>query len=162
MLMINLQVTFSAVVAAITGLHLQQNSRGSSSLDLSRFIYTEAVAGLSILSSLLWLLPFSRSFTHWPTDLLLSVCWFIAFGLIVSYLDLAFEGRCGNPLNWSQLGPGGCGSWKADEAFALLSAFCWLISGVLGFRWVRKYTEEARTAAVAPTARARWYRRSRV
>lgn len=157
-------MTFSAIVAAITGIHLQQSSRGSSSLDLGRFIYAEAVAGLSILLSLLWLLPFSRSLSHWPTDLFLSACWFVAFGLIVNYLDLALEGRCGNPLDWSQLGPGICGSWKAGEAFAFLSAFCWLVSGILGFRWVRKYTEERRTAAASPaaTARARWYRRSRV
>lgn len=130
---------------------------GQSSWFLGRFIYTEVVAGLSILFAVIWLFPFSGSFIHWPTDLVLSVCWFAAFGLIVNWLG----GSCGRTFDWSGLGLRGtnCGSWKANEAFAFLSAICWLASTALGIYWVRRRTA---ASAVNTTTRRRWYRRSRV
>lgn len=150
------QLVFSAIVAGITGYYLHHS--GQSAWDLGRFIYTEVVAGLSILLSLLWLFPFSGSFIHWPTDLVLSAAWFAAFGLLVDQ----FHGTCGNTFDWSNLHFRGtnCGTWKSDEAFAFLSAICWLVSALLGARWVRKHTD--RQAAAQNSARTRWYRRSRV
>jgi hypothetical protein len=55
-----------------------------------RFIYTEVIAALSILLALFWLIPFSGGFIHWPVDVLLSIGWFVAFGLLVnvSWLSL--------------------------------------------------------------------------
>lgn len=111
------------------------------------------VAGLSILLSLLWLLPFAGSFVHWPVDLVLAACWFAAFGLIVDWLG----GSCGGAFDWAGLGLRGgasCATWKADEAFAFLSALCWLVSTLLGVYWLRK-----RTVPGATTTRSRWYRR---
>ncbi|KAF3760542.1 hypothetical protein M406DRAFT_268768 [Cryphonectria parasitica EP155] len=148
------ELVFSGIVAGITG-HFLHQSRGASSWDLGRFIYTEVVAGLSIFFSLIWLFPFSGSFIHWPTDLVLSICWFVAFGLLVNYLG----DSCGYTFDWSGIGFRGtnCGSWKADEAFAFLSAICWLVSTLLGLHWVRK-----RTQTTTATSNRRWYRRSRV
>lgn len=152
-------MVFAAVVAGITGhyLHLQ---RGQSSWQLGRFIYTEVVAGLSILLAILWLLPFSGSFIHWPIDLVLSLAWFAAFGLIVNSLG----GSCGNTFDWSGLGLRGndCGSWKTNQAFAFLAAICWLVSALLGLRWVRKHTDRNARATATTTSSRRWYRRSRV
>ncbi|CAN8105786.1 unnamed protein product [Discula destructiva] len=153
------ELVFAAVVAGITGhyLHLQ---KGQSSWQLGRFIYTEVVAGLSILLSILWLLPFAGSFIHWPIDLVLSIAWFAAFGLIVSWLG----GSCGNTFDWSNLGLRGsnCGTWKTDEAFAFLAAICWLVSALLGLRWVRKHTDRRTANTTTTTSNRRWYRRSRV
>lgn len=111
------------------------------------------VAGLSILLSLLWLLPFSGSFIHWPVDFVISACWFAVFGLLVDWL----HGSCGNTFDWSGIGFRGnnCGSFKADEAFAFLSAICWLVSAVLGLYWVRRHTA---SGTEATTRRKRWYR----
>ncbi|POS70262.1 integral membrane protein [Diaporthe helianthi] len=119
---------------------------------LPRFIYTEVVAGLSILLALLWLLPFSGSLIHWPVDLVISFCWFAAFGLLVDWLG----GRCGDTFDWSGLGFRGnnCGSWKAGEAFAFLSAVCWLVSALLGIYWTRRHI----ASGTEPTRRRRWYR----
>ncbi|KUI59021.1 hypothetical protein VM1G_08421 [Cytospora mali] len=143
------ELAFAAIVAGITGNYLHAQ-HGQSSWSLGRFIYIEVVAGLSILLSLLWLLPFSGSFIHWPADLLLSVCWFAAFGLLVNWLG----GSCGHTFNWSGLGLRGnnCGSWKSDEAFAFLSAICWLVSAIIGLYWVRRHT------AADGTRKRRWGR----
>lgn len=153
------QLVFAAVVAGITG-HYLHISKGQSSWHLGRFIYTEVVAGLSILLALLWLLPFSGSFIHWPIDLVLSIAWFAVFGLLVNYLG----GSCGHTFNWSNLGLRGsnCGTWKTDEAFAFLAAICWLVSALLGLRWVRKHTDRRAANTNTTTSNKRWYRRSRV
>ncbi len=78
------ELAFAAIVAGLTGDYLH-SVQGSSSWDQGRFIYTEVVAGLSIILSIIWLFPFSGSFIHWPADLFISVAWFVAFGLIVNW-----------------------------------------------------------------------------
>jgi hypothetical protein len=172
------ELAFAAIVAGITGDYLH-SVQGSSTWDQGRFIYTEVVAGLSILLSIIWLFPFSGSFIHWPADFFISVAWWVAFGLLVNFLN----GTCGyvssNPLSnpshritadvgiphsyvfdWNGISFNGtdtCPKWKADIAFVFLSALCWLVSALLGIYWVHR-----RTAPAATTTRRRWYRRSRV
>jgi hypothetical protein len=80
------ELVFAAIVAGVTGEHLH-NFRHASSWSQGRFIYTEVVAALSIFFSLLWLVPFSWSFVHWPVDIILSLCWWAAFGLLVNVSD---------------------------------------------------------------------------
>ena len=84
------ELAFAAIVAGITGRYLH-DSKGASSWELGRFIYTEVVAGLSIFLAIVWLFPFSSSFVHWPADLFISIMWFVAFGLMVDQ----FNGSCG-------------------------------------------------------------------
>jgi hypothetical protein len=83
------ELAFAAIVAGVTGEYLHR-TQGVSSWDQGRFIYTEVVAAISILLAIIWLVPFSGSFIHWPVDLLISICWFVAFGLLVnvSYIRL--------------------------------------------------------------------------
>ncbi|CAK7208070.1 hypothetical protein SEUCBS139899_010904, partial [Sporothrix eucalyptigena] len=90
------ELAFATIVAALTGVYLHA-VRGSSSWDQARFIYTEVVAGLSILLAIIWLFPFSGSFIHWPVDFIISVLWFVAFGLLVNWL----HGSCGYVFDWS-------------------------------------------------------------
>lgn len=75
------QIGFAVIVAAIIGLHLHRAD--SSAWSMARLIYTEVVAGIAILLGLIWLLPFSSTFTHWPVDIFVSVLWWAAFGLLV-------------------------------------------------------------------------------
>jgi hypothetical protein len=65
----------------LTGEYLQQEQNVPDSE--GRFIYTECVAAISIFLALVWLLPFSGTFIHWPVDFLLFVAWMVAFGLLV-------------------------------------------------------------------------------
>ncbi|PSR92014.1 hypothetical protein BD289DRAFT_365135 [Coniella lustricola] len=158
------ELAFATIVAGITG-HYLHVVRGASSWSLGRFIYTEVVAGLSILLALLWLLPFAGSFIHWPIDILLSIMWFIAFGLIVNWF---YGVSCSYFWHWSAFrfrGPAGsCGSWRTDTAFAFLSAICWLLSALLGIYWTRRKRNQAVATGPpdGPTGRRKWYRRSRV
>jgi len=149
------ELAFACVVAGITGDYLHA-VQGSSTWDQGRFIYTEVVAGLSILLSIVWLFPFSGSFIHWPADLLISVMWWVAFGLLVNFLN----GTCGYVFDWQGINFNGtdtCPKWKADIAFAFLSALCWLVSAMLGIYWVHR-RRPATTHAAPVSTRRRWYR----
>ncbi|KAK3686079.1 integral membrane protein [Podospora appendiculata] len=147
------ELAFAVIVAALTGKYLHA-VKGSSSWDQGRFIYTEVVAGLSIVLSIIWLFPFSGSFIHYPADFVISVMWFVSFGLLVSWLD----DSCGNVFNWDNIalnsGTNTCAEWKADIAFTFLSAIFWLVSTLLGIYWVHKHTQQA----TVTTHRRRWYR----
>ncbi|KAK4131217.1 hypothetical protein BT67DRAFT_166014 [Trichocladium antarcticum] len=145
------ELVFAAIVAGLNGNYLH-SVEGVDAWDIKRFIYTEVVAGLSILLAVIWLIPFSSSFIHWPADLILSVCWFVSFGLLVEYLD----GSCGYIFNWSDMSfdsTATCAQWKATVAFSFLSAICWLASAILGVYWVRRHRE-----APVTVHRRRWYR----
>jgi hypothetical protein len=83
------ELAFAAIVAGLTGVYLHAVKSGASGQ--GRFIYTEVIAAISILLALLWLLPFSGGFIHWPVDFVLSVAWFVSFGLLVNWLN----GSCG-------------------------------------------------------------------
>ena len=78
------EVGFATIVAAVNGKYLHDVLDFTTHWDQARFIYTEVVAGLALVLALVWLIPFSGSFTHWPVDLFISVCWFAAFGVLVN------------------------------------------------------------------------------
>ncbi|KAL2261456.1 hypothetical protein VTK26DRAFT_4147 [Humicola hyalothermophila] len=145
------ELAFAAIVAGLNGDYLHA-TRGARSWDLGRFIYAEVVAGLSILFAVIWLFPFSSSFIHWPADLFFSICWFVAFGLLVDWLD----GGCGHVFDWEDISfhqTASCAQWKATIAFAFLSAVFWLASAMLGIFWVRRHV-----ASDGYYHRRRWYR----
>ncbi|KAL6875302.1 membrane-associating domain-containing protein [Trichoderma longibrachiatum] len=150
------ELVFATIVAGVTGEHLH-HFRHASSWSQGRFIYTEVVAALSMFFSLLWLVPFSWSFVHWPVDIILSLCWWAAFGLLVNLLG----NSCGYIFDWDNVHPisgDQCGKFKADIAFTFLSALLWLVSALLGIFWVNKH-RTARVDAAPRQSSGRWYRR---
>ncbi|KAH6844929.1 membrane-associating domain-containing protein [Chaetomium sp. MPI-CAGE-AT-0009] len=129
------ELVFAAIIAGLNGEYLRAARNVDSSL-LGRHIYTEIVACFTILFAIICLVPSMGSVIHWSADLFFSLLWFIAFGLLVDWLD----GTCGNVFDWRELyfnGTGSCSQWKAAIAFCFLSALCWLVSGILGTYWVR-------------------------
>jgi len=158
------ELAFACVVAGLTGQYLHAVKEESAS-QKKRFIYTEIVAALSILLSLLWLLPFSGTFIHWPVDLVIFALWMVSFGLLVQFIGPL---NCGSVFYWGDIThKGTCQKWKADVAFAFLSAIFWLASALLGLWYIhrRRTTHTRKTVAGdglgtnAGVARRRWYRR---
>ncbi|TRX92046.1 hypothetical protein FHL15_007143 [Xylaria flabelliformis] len=168
------ELAFATIVAGINGDYLH-NVRNTSSWSQGRFIYTEVVAGIAIFFSLIWLIPFSGTFVHWPVDLVISVAWFAAFGLLVDVSPKScavprndnsvancmrqyLGGSCGAVFDWNNLHiirGDQCSKWKAVMAFSFLSAICWLVSAIIGLIWV--HDRERRTYQ-----RRTWRSRSRV
>ena len=84
------ELVFAAIVAGLNGEYLRA-FRNAGSWNLGRQIYTELIAAFSIVFAIVWLVPATGHFVHWPADLFFSVLWFIAVGLLVDWLD----GNCG-------------------------------------------------------------------
>lgn len=131
------ELAFAAVVAGVVGyyLHLWHKDHVSA-WDEGRWIYTEVLAGLSLLLGLIWLIPFAHTFFVWPVDIIISLAWFASFGLLVNSLH---DADCGGAFSWSGITlfhNDVCGRWKAAEAFSFLSAIVWLVSGILGIYFV--------------------------
>ena len=78
------ELGFATIVAAVNGKYLHDVADYTTHWQQARFIYTEVVAGLALFFALVWLIPFSGSFVHWPMDFFISVCWFAAFGVLVN------------------------------------------------------------------------------
>ncbi|KAJ6107823.1 hypothetical protein N7523_009146 [Penicillium sp. IBT 18751x] len=122
------EIAFAAVVAGIIGHYLASFS-DIDPWPQARWIYTEVIAGLSILLGLIWLIPFSSGFFSWPLDILISFGWFAAFGILV---DAIHHLPCGSIWSWHFRGDSVCARWKAAEAFSFLSAIVWLVSALVG------------------------------
>jgi len=154
------ELAFAAVVAGIIGSYLHGYD-ATNSWPGARFIYTEVIAGISILLALLWLLPFAGGFIHWPADLILSAAWFAAFGLLVNYVHGT---NCtGSTFDWAGITQGGvCNRWRASEAFSFLSALFWLVSAIVGIWFAHRTKNTRAVGADNGVARRRWYHRSRV
>ncbi|GAO17934.1 uncharacterized protein UV8b_00373 [Ustilaginoidea virens] len=147
------ELVFASIVAGVTGHYLHHSHWAH-----GRFIYTEVVAALSIVLAVVWLVPFSGTFVHWPVDIFVSILWWVAFGLLANLLGSS----CGALFDWDNVSPRGdqCGKFKADLAFSFLSAVLWLASALIGIFWVRSHE---RRAADADAHHGRhWFRRSRV
>lgn len=165
------ELAFAAIVTGITGAYLHAHDNASS-WDNGRFIYTIVVSSISMVLALVWLLPFSGSFVHWPMDIFISILWFVSFGLLVNVshppytnyhmqiLTEAFQligDGCGPVFDWSNVSPRGddCGRHKANIAFTFLSAIVWLASALIGLFWVRRRTAVADNRPAVH--RRRWY-----
>jgi hypothetical protein len=154
------ELVSASVVAGIIGSYLHA-SDAAHAWPQKRFIYTEVIAGVSILFSLIWLLPFAGGFIHWPMDLVLSAAWFAAFGLLVN--TLGTHGCGGGAFSWGGITHGGvCNRWRASEAFSFISAVCWLASVIVGIWFVSRVENRAVATDNAGRNRRRWFRQSRV
>ncbi|GES63486.1 LCCL domain protein [Aspergillus terreus] len=123
------EIICAAIVAGIIGYYL--DTLGDfDAWPQARWIYTEVVAGLSILLGLIWLIPFSSGFFNWPFDVIISFAWFAAFGILV---DALHKLPCGGIWSWNNVVDNNeCGRWKAAEAFSFISAVVWLVSALVG------------------------------
>lgn len=76
------ELVFSAIVAGVNGEYLRHN-KGTGG-EQWRFILTEVAAALGIFFALIWLIPFSYTFTNWPIDLIISILFWVSFGVLVN------------------------------------------------------------------------------
>jgi len=150
----------AAVVLGLAG-HFLRIHHNQGTGPKGREIYTTIIAAWSVVLSLLWLLPFTHTFMHYPLDLLTSFGWFAAFGALVDWIHRI---NCGQAFNWGFIYHGGvCGQWKAAEAFSFIAAVFWLVSALLSAYVFHKRSEPVATDGAANgTGRRRWGRKSQV
>jgi len=153
------QFVCAAVVLGIMSyeLHLHHKSHAGDGEPFGREVYTEIIAAISLLLSLVWMLPFAHNMMHYPADFLLSAGWFAAFAVILIWLHKI---DCGSAFAWHGIQHlhDDCNRWRASEAFSFLAAIFWFASFVLGLMVYHRYVNQG-AVAVAPRRR-RWGRRA--
>jgi hypothetical protein len=111
-------------------LHLHDKAHAGDGDPFGREVYTEIISAISLLLSLVWMLPFTGNMMHYPADFILSAGWFAAFAVLLKWLRKI---DCGSAFGWNGIQHlhNDCTRWRASEAFAFLSAIFWLASFVL-------------------------------
>ena len=116
-----------ATVAGLVGYYLQRLTAPNTWPE-PRFIYMEAIAGLSMISAIIWL-PFSWTRISYPLEACFLFAWLVTLGLLVNYVGPL---SCGSIWDWAEITTGStCSQWKATTAFSLLSAVCWLFTAIM-------------------------------
>ncbi|KAM0716201.1 hypothetical protein Q7P37_007646 [Cladosporium fusiforme] len=138
-----LELGSAAIVTGIVGWVLHRIDIGNGPSD-GRLIYTEVVAVLGLVVSIVLLIPFKFVFKAWPVDLILFVMWLVAFGLLA---DLTGTEGCNSDWYlgywgwyWSGLwfNPHGivntraCSQWRTVLAFSGTSWILFLLSASVG------------------------------
>lgn len=77
-----LQLASATIVTGITGYFLYKSS--ADTWDLGRFIYTEVASSLAMLAAIIFMLPFTDAFIQVPVDIIMSLLWWVTFGLLYS------------------------------------------------------------------------------
>ncbi|KAF1841812.1 uncharacterized protein K460DRAFT_174158 [Cucurbitaria berberidis CBS 394.84] len=154
------QFVCAAIVLGLTAYFLHQREKYGVG-PFGRLVYSVVIAAISVVLSLIWMIPTTSSIVNYATDLLFCAAWFAAFGVLQDWYDDALQ--CGSTWDWRGIGfwNGLCGQWNAAQAFSFLAAVFWFASFILGIL-AHHRNERATVATDGATSRKRWFRRSRV
>jgi hypothetical protein len=125
------QFVFAVIVLGLTAYFLHERlSHGVG--PLGRVIYTVIWSSLSIIFSIIWMIPTKSTIASYGSDLLFTAGWAAAFGVLVRYFNTQ---SCGSAWAWTGFSlrrSNACGQWKAAQAFSFLSLVVWFATFVLG------------------------------
>lgn len=116
------------VVTAASGwfLHIQHTHQLGPK---GRLIFTIAIGLYSLVLSLIWLLPFTSTFLHYPLDFITSFCYFTVYAILQEWIH---HYGCGRVFQWNgEYHMGECIDYRVMEAFAFIGGVFWLISALL-------------------------------
>jgi len=144
-----IELTSASIVAGLVGAYLHFVSEAGADAN-DRFVYTIAIAGISIVFSILFMPPLKYSFYGFPLDFALFICWMVAFGLLV---NLTVSNSCGSIWYWRDwgyywggyywyipidqanavlVGTAACSKWRATLAWSFIGGWFWFSSAALG------------------------------
>ncbi|KAG5916550.1 hypothetical protein E4U53_004299 [Claviceps sorghi] len=123
-----LQFVSAAIVTGITAYFLAESD--TTTWNLGRFIFTQLIAGISLLAIIVNLLPRFDSFFQVPVDVALSLLWWGVFGLLFNFVGYP----CGWVFEWMNI-PAPfepqCARFNASTAFAFAAAILFLLCAIL-------------------------------
>jgi len=115
-----LQILTALIIAGLYGRNLQEASKHDSPTD-SRLVYAEVVAGFTLATAGVYLLPFIQSFKFFPWDAILFIFWTALFGV---FGKIYIHRDCGDD--------GSCGRMKVAVWFDLVGMLLWFVSAAVG------------------------------
>jgi len=153
-----LEVICALIVSAAAGwfLHIRHvHSVGPE----GRLTFSLVVGIYSLVLSLIWLIPFTSTFLHYPLDFITAFAYFTTFAVTQEWI-FHVDG-CGNIFQWNgEYHMGECIDWRVMEAFAFIGGVLWLISALLSI-YVFHSTRKTTTNTDNAQASGGRFRRSR-
>ncbi|KAK3389678.1 hypothetical protein B0H63DRAFT_102963 [Podospora didyma] len=140
------EIVCAAIVLGLLSRFFYLVDQGGSSDPNARLIYTAVVAGITILWSLLTIVPLAYAFWLFPIDFILLIAWLAAF---IALETLTGSNTC-NAFwydaywgyywgRWYRVGPvgldvnwAGCSAWRTVLAFTFIAMFIFLLQFFLG------------------------------
>ncbi|KAG5963360.1 hypothetical protein E4U56_002780 [Claviceps arundinis] len=122
-----LQFASAAIVTGITAYFISQSD--TTTWNLGRFIYSQLIAGISLLVIFVTLLPSVDAFVQIPIDIALSLLWWGVFGLLFNFTQYP----CGWVFEWMNIAPPyepQCAKFDASTAFSLAAAILFMVCGI--------------------------------
>ncbi|KAL4882304.1 hypothetical protein BJY04DRAFT_217620 [Aspergillus karnatakaensis] len=151
------ELVCAAIVLGILAHYTYLVDRANDDAD-NRLIYSLVIGAISVFFSLIFLYPAWWTFYACPVDFALSICWYVAFGLMV---NRTIHGGCNADWFWSDwsyywaelwytvspgevdrtivVGDRGCGEWRANLGFSFMGGLAWLISALIGMYVLTTY-----------------------
>jgi len=115
-----LQILISLVIAGLYGADLNEATKNHEKAH-SAWVFAEIVAGFSIITACVYLLPFIGSYRFFAVDSVLFLFWTALFG---TFGKMYIQRDC--------KGNSACGKMKAAVWFDLIGMLLWFISAVAG------------------------------
>jgi len=115
-----LQIIIALIIAGLYGRDLQTDSEHGDHAD-SRWVYAEVVAGFSLLTAAVYLLPFIQSFKFFFWDAILFIFWTALFGV---FGKMYIHRDCGDN--------GSCSRMKVGVWFDLVGMLLWFVGAAVG------------------------------
>jgi Membrane-associating domain len=114
------------IIVGIVG-HFLNHYEDNNAYPNVRLVYTEVVAALSMLCSILWMVFWTTKSYNIGGDLFISLAWFAAFGSLIEYVDCH---HCTtSPFNIhyrNKIGGGLCKEWRVAEELAFIMEILFL------------------------------------
>ncbi|KAF1923757.1 uncharacterized protein M421DRAFT_425462 [Didymella exigua CBS 183.55] len=135
------QFVFAAVVLGLTSYFMYQRTRNSVG-PFGRTVFAIVWSSLSILFSIIWMIPTKSTMASYGSDLVFTAGWAAVFALLVIWFNGA---DCGSAWAWGGISlsrSNYCGQWKAAQAFSFLSLVFWFTTFVLGVITYHRLTRQ--------------------
>jgi len=129
-----LQFIFALVIAGLYGKDISDGNHSS------KWVYAEVVVGLTAVTTLVYLVPFVRSFKMFFWDALLFIFWTALFGV---FGNIYIHKDC--------KGNGTCNRMKAAVWIDMIEMLMWFISAVVGglLFWRERHSRSVFTGRAA-------------
>ncbi|KAL1843222.1 hypothetical protein VTJ49DRAFT_2553 [Mycothermus thermophilus] len=145
------ELACGAIILGIIGYFFRSSTKAGLIEPSGRLVYAAIIAALTILDSLLFIVPYAYSFWSFPLDVFFFLAWLVVFCVLITltrtqscqakwYRDYwAYWWGWGRPRSPS--GVAGCSAWRTVLAFAFVAVILYLFSALLGIYWTTKYAQ---------------------
>ncbi|QDS77456.1 hypothetical protein FKW77_006943 [Venturia effusa] len=94
-----------------------------------RLVFVICISVWSLVLSMVWLVPFTANFLHYPLDAFTSIFYFVSFAILQEWI---YKYGCARIFDWNgEYHMDQCQTYRAMIAFCFIAGVFWLASALL-------------------------------